>query len=144
VDEVEIVTLMDNYSDVLLKSEGPVTRAPLAVGEEIPTDTLLAEHGLSQLVRLSCDGASHDILFDTGYSPVGVLHNLKILGIDLASIEALILSHGHMDHTGSLRAILEKFDRRLPVVVHPEAFLWPRYLKIGEEEEAALSPHSEA
>ncbi len=132
VDEVEIVTLMDNYSDVLLKSEGPVTRAPLAAGAEIPTDTLLAEHGLSQLVRLNCDGAAHEILFDTGYSPVGVLHNLEIMGIDLTKIDALILSHGHMDHTGSLHAILEEFGRRLPVVVHPEAFLSPRYLEIGE------------
>lgn len=132
VDEIEIVTLMDNYSDVLLQSEGPVTRAPLATGGEIPTDTLLAEHGLSQLVRLDSRGETHSILFDTGYSRIGVLHNLKILGIDLKEIEALVLSHGHMDHTGSLHAILETFGRTMPLVVHPEAFLTPRYLDIGE------------
>ena len=28
VDQIEIVTLMDNYSDVLLQSEGPVTFTP--------------------------------------------------------------------------------------------------------------------
>ena len=132
VDQIEIVTLMDNYSDVLLQSEGPVTRAPLATGGEIPTDTLLAEHGLSQLVRLDCSGTTHSILFDTGYTRIGVLHNLKILGIDLKEIEALILSHGHMDHTGSLYAILEGLGRTMPLVVHPEAFLSPRYLGIGE------------
>jgi len=132
VDEIEIVTLMDNYSDVLLQSEGPVTRAPLATGGEIPTDTLLAEHGLSQLVRLDSRGATHSILFDTGYSRIGVLHNLKILGIDLKEIEALVLSHGHMDHTGSLHGILEGLGRTMPLIVHPEAFLSPRYLDIGE------------
>ena len=132
VDEIEIVTLMDNYSDVLLQSEGPVTRAPLATGGEIPTDTLLAEHGLSQLVRLDCSGTTHSILFDTGYSRIGVLHNLKILGIDLKEIEALVLSHGHMDHTGSLHGILEGLGRTMPLIVHPEAFLSPRYLDIGE------------
>ncbi|MCG6881414.1 MAG: MBL fold metallo-hydrolase [Deltaproteobacteria bacterium] len=131
-DEIEIVTLMDNYSDVLLQSAGPVTRAPLAPGGEIPTDTLLAEHGLSQLVRLKSQGTSHSILFDTGYSPIGVLHNLKILNIDLQEVEALILSHGHMDHTGSLYAILESLHRNLPLVVHPEAFLSPRYIDVGE------------
>ena len=132
VDEIEIVTLMDNYSDVLLQSEGPVTRPFLAKGGEIPTDTLLAEHGLSQLVRLGCGGTTHSILFDTGYSRIGVLHNLKLLGIDFEGIEAIVMSHGHMDHTGSLHAILESLDRPMPLVVHPEAFLSPRYLGVGE------------
>ncbi len=132
VDEIEIVTLMDNYSDVLLQSEGPVTRPPLTRGEEIPTDTLLAEHGLSQLVRVRREKEIRGILFDTGYSPIGVPHNLEFLGIDLKEIEAIVLSHGHMDHTGSLHAILEDLNKPMPLVVHPEAFLSPRYLGIGE------------
>ena len=132
VDQIEIVTLMDNYSDVLLQSEGPVTRPPLAAGGEIPTDTLLAEHGLSQLVRLQGPGKTHSILFDTGYSRVGVPHNLELLGIDLKEIEAIVLSHSHMDHTGSLHPILDSLDRSVPLVVHPEAFLSPRYMGIGE------------
>lgn len=131
VDKIEIVTLMDNYSDILLQSSGPVTRPPLATGEEIPTDTLLAEHGLSQLVRLYCREETHSILLDTGYSPVGVPHNLEILKIDLKEIEAIVLSHGHMDHTGSLHPILESLDRQIPLVVHPEAFHSPRYLDMG-------------
>ena len=132
VDEIKIITLMDNYSDVLLQSEGPVTRAPLATGMEIPTDTLLAEHGLSQLVHLACGDETHRILFDTGYSPIGVLHNLELLGIELEGIEAIVISHGHMDHTGSLNAILKSLDHAMPLVVHPEAFLAPRYLGVGE------------
>ena len=32
VDQIEIVTLMDNYSDVLLQSEGPVTRSAFDKG----------------------------------------------------------------------------------------------------------------
>ena len=132
VDQIEIVTLMDNYSDVLLQSEGPVTRAPLTRGEEIPTDTLLAEHGLSQLVRVRREKETRGILFDTGYSPIGVPHNLDFLGLDLKEIEAIVLSHGHMDHTGSLHAILEGLNKPMPLVVHPEAFLYPRYLGIGD------------
>lgn len=141
VDEIEIVTLMDNYSDVLLQSEGPVTRAPLAPDGEIPTDTLLAEHGLSQLVRLRGNGTAHSILFDAGYSPIGVLHNLKILGMDLKEVEAIVLSHGHMDHTGSLHAILESMGRLVPLVVHPEAFHTPRYLNMGGGNQL-LFPHT--
>lgn len=132
VDQVEIITLMDNYSDVLLQSSGLVTRPPLAPGGEIPTDTLLAEHGLSQLVRLKSAGKTHSILFDTGYSRVGVIHNLKLLGLDLNEIEAIVLSHAHMDHTGALHPILESLEHPIPLVVHPEVFLSPRYLNIGE------------
>lgn len=132
VDEIEILTLMDNYSDVLLPSQGPVTRPPLAGGGEIPTDTLLAEHGLSQLVTTRCGGEQCQILFDTGYSPIGVPHNVELLGVDLAKVEAIVLSHGHMDHTGSVKTLLKSMKRQIPLVVHPEAFHAPRYLGLGE------------
>ena len=59
-------------------------------------------------------------------------HNLDFLGLDLKEIEAIVLSHGHMDHTGSLHAILEGLNKPMPLVVHPEAFLSPRYLGIGD------------
>ncbi len=135
VDEVELVTLMDNYSDVLLPSGGVVTRPTLAHGGEIPTDTLLAEHGLSQLVRIGTNSEIWSVLFDTGYSPVGVPHNLARLGLDLKEIEAIVLSHGHMDHTGSLKALLKTLDRQVPLVVHPEAFQNDRFLRLPDRRE---------
>jgi 7,8-dihydropterin-6-yl-methyl-4-(beta-D-ribofuranosyl)aminobenzene 5'-phosphate synthase len=131
-DRVQIVTLMDNYSDVLLRNSDAVTRPPLAKGGELPTDTLVAEHGLAQLVTVDSGAKRHTILFDTGYSRIGVLHNIELLGVDLEGIEAIVLSHGHMDHTGSLYAILEKRSRPTPVVLHPEAFHAPRYFGLDD------------
>ncbi|MBQ1439018.1 MAG: MBL fold metallo-hydrolase [Solobacterium sp.] len=46
------------------------------------------------------------ILFDTGYSDV-FLRNAEALGIDLHAITDIVLSHGHNDHTGGLRYLLE-------------------------------------
>lgn len=132
VDRVEIVTLMDNYVDVLLRSTDVVTRPPLAKGGTIPTDTLLAEHGLSQLLTVYRDGERHSFLFDTGYSRIGVPHNLVELDLDLKDIEAIILSHGHMDHTGALYPVLESLSRPMPLVVHPEAFHSPRYFGLDD------------
>jgi len=43
---------MDNFVDVLLEDTEIVTRPPKAAGAEIPTDTLLAEHGLCLLVKV--------------------------------------------------------------------------------------------
>jgi 7,8-dihydropterin-6-yl-methyl-4-(beta-D-ribofuranosyl)aminobenzene 5'-phosphate synthase len=131
-DRVEILTIMDNYTDVLLRNTKVVTRPPLAKGGSIPVDALLAEHGLSLLVRVYHGEEKHSILFDTGYTNIGVPHNLELLNVDLNEIEAIALSHGHMDHTGSIYAILDKMSGRVPVVVHPEAFLSPRYFGLDD------------
>lgn len=58
---------------------------------------LLAEHGLSVLVEAEWKR----ILFDTGQSSV-YLHNARQLGISLEGLDAIVLSHGHYDHTGGL------------------------------------------
>jgi 7,8-dihydropterin-6-yl-methyl-4-(beta-D-ribofuranosyl)aminobenzene 5'-phosphate synthase len=132
VNRVEILTLMDNYVDVLLGSTDVVTRPPLAKGLEIPTDNLLAEHGLSMLVMAYQGKEKHTVLFDTGYTSVGVPHNVEFLEVDLDEVEALVLSHAHMDHTGSLFTVLDRIDKSIPLVVHPEAFVWPRYLGLED------------
>jgi len=127
VDRVEITTLIDNYVDLLLPSTDIMTRPPLAKGGNILADTLLAEHGLSLLVTVYHGEGKNTILFDTGYTGVGVLHNMERLDINIEDIEAIVISHGHMDHTGSLHAILDKISSRIPLVLHPGAFVYPRY-----------------
>jgi len=63
--------------------------------------TLLAEHGLAFWVEFG----PHKILFDTGASNI-IQANATMLSIDLSQTEAVILSHGHYDHTGGLMTIL--------------------------------------
>lgn len=132
VDRVEITVLMDNYVDVLLPGTDVVTRPALRKGEEISTDTVVAEHGLSMLVTTFRDGKRHTLLFDTGHTERGVLHNVKLLGIDITGIEAIVLSHAHMDHTGGLYPILSELAMPMTLVLHPEAFRAPRFLKFPD------------
>ena len=47
------------------------------------------------------------LLFDAGADSPTVLHNMKELNIDPASIETIVISHAHGDHTGGLSEILE-------------------------------------
>ncbi len=96
--------------DVLLESTANVTRPPNSRGEEIPTDALLAEHGLCLLVNVYQGEETHTILFDTGYTRLGVLHNMELLEIVPDAIETIVLSHGHMDHTGSLYPLIKKIS----------------------------------
>ncbi len=78
---------------------------------------VFGEHGLSLWVETG----QHRILYDTGQSGA-VVHNAGVMGIGLASADAVILSHGHYDHTGGLRTILKTIGRRLPVYAHPDLF----------------------
>jgi 7,8-dihydropterin-6-yl-methyl-4-(beta-D-ribofuranosyl)aminobenzene 5'-phosphate synthase len=129
VNRVEITTLIDNYVDVLLPSTDIITRPPLSIDGKVKADTFLAEHGLSLLVTVWQGEEKHTILFDTGYTKIGVLHNMEQLGLNIEDIEVIVLSHGHMDHTGSLNAILDKIPGTIPLVIHPGAFAYPRYTR---------------
>ena len=132
VDRVEILTVIDNYVNLLLANTDIVTRPPLAQKEGIPSDTLLAEHGLSLLLTVYQGEEKHTILFDTGYSRVGVRHNMTQLGLDIERLDAIVLSHGHMDHTGALYSILDDLPTRIPLVLHPDVFLFPRYFGLDD------------
>ncbi len=129
VDHIEVLTLIDNYVDALLGNSDSITRPIHTKEGEIAKDTLLAEHGLSLLITVQKGTESFTILFDTGYSSVGVIHNMEYLGIRPEGIRTIVLSHGHMDHTGSLYPLLDRIPKPIPLVVHPSAFLFPRYIQ---------------
>lgn len=74
-----------------------------------------AEHGLS----LYIETATEKILFDTGRSDL-FLRNAAKMGINLAEVDHLILSHGHSDHGGGLAHFL-KANRSATVWMHREA-----------------------
>lgn len=129
VDRVEITTIIDNYVDLMLQDTPLVKRPPLSTGKELPKDTLAAEHGLSLMVKTYRGSESHSIIFDAGYNENGVMHNIDQLGIDIQSVEALVISHAHMDHAGALHAILTRLSKPTPIYVHPDVFSFPRVLK---------------
>lgn len=83
---------------------------------------LIAKHGLSFQIDGETDGEKFSLLMDTGPSSDVVLHNADAMGIDLASTDAIFLSHGHYDHTGGLIGILKSINKTTPVIAHPQIF----------------------
>jgi 7,8-dihydropterin-6-yl-methyl-4-(beta-D-ribofuranosyl)aminobenzene 5'-phosphate synthase len=96
----------------------------------------LAEPGLS----IYLEEGDARILFDAGYSNILITNALK-MGINLLRVGDVVLSHGHLDHTWGLdalirlhtEAIIEGRERVEPTfVAHPDAFLTRSRNGIGE------------
>ena len=143
VDSVVVTTLMDNVTDVFMPDQGPARRAPVVSGPWRPSavmeggqapDALIAEHGFSVLVTVTKAGSEHTFLFDAGTSPDGVAENMRRLSIDPASIEAIVCSHGHFDHTTGIDGLIRAVGRAsMPVLIHPHFWRRRRIVLPGRE-----------
>lgn len=83
---------------------------------------ILAQHGISLLIDIDSGGINKRILFDTGQSAMPILHNMKQLKINPESIDMIVLSHCHWDHTSGLVDILKEMPRIIPIIAHPSIF----------------------
>lgn len=92
----------------------------LSENTKLNKSKLNTEHGLSFLVEK--DG--NKVLFDTGGSKGTAIQNANVLNLELSQVDAVVISHGHNDHTGGL---LDFF------ILNDDA---PVYLK-----KEALDPH---
>jgi len=77
---------------------------------------VLAEHGLSYWI----EWGAQRVLFDSGQGIV-LNGNAYKLGVPVHEPDAIVLSHGHFDHTGGLAQILRD-GCPAPIYIHPAAF----------------------
>lgn len=84
---------------------------------------LWTEHGLSILITAGIDDREVRILFDTGASGNPLAHNARMMKADLRKVDAIVLSHGHHDHTGGLVTALKEIRPKtpIPIILHPDA-----------------------
>ena len=117
VDRLAVRIVTDNYvfffapreelKDITVERLGP------QLGDQPPRKDLAAEFGLSFHVESRRAAEVRNILIDFGITPEVLLNNLAILKIDPASLDALVLSHGHYDHFGGLVGFLAATKGRL-------------------------------
>jgi 7,8-dihydropterin-6-yl-methyl-4-(beta-D-ribofuranosyl)aminobenzene 5'-phosphate synthase len=135
IDNVEITILVDNWADMMLESSQSV--------QYFKERPLIAEHGFSALIDLK--SANKRILWDTGMTPTAMLENMKRMNIDPKTIDQVVLSHGHGDHTAGMTEFLKSLEikpkpanwamstsidkliegaewDRIPLIAHPAAF----------------------
>ncbi len=102
-------------------------RYTVLVDNQIQGPGLTAEHGLSIWVEVG----EERILFDAGRG-AALRANARALGVDLASVTRLVLSHGHYDHSGGLAELGALLPQTTPLYAHPEIFP-ARYSRHADE-----------
>ena len=114
----------------------------VVVFNNVPGARGLAEgFGLAVWVQVG----GHAVLLDTGSDGDVLLGNLSALGLNPASLEAVVLSHDHWDHRDGLPALLERAPEALPVYVPARAqealrARFPAARLVAVDEPVAVAP----
>jgi 7,8-dihydropterin-6-yl-methyl-4-(beta-D-ribofuranosyl)aminobenzene 5'-phosphate synthase len=132
VDRLEIQVLVDNATDILSITPAHVESEAAGLmrrGVRMMAGKCLccAAHGLSLLVTAQRGGKSHSVLFDSGPEEYAFQRNVTRLAADLGAVEAIVLSHGHWDHSGAMLLALTMIrgrngGREIPYYAHPGMF----------------------
>jgi 7,8-dihydropterin-6-yl-methyl-4-(beta-D-ribofuranosyl)aminobenzene 5'-phosphate synthase len=145
VDSVEIDVLVDNVTDSLstvpayVETEfAGLTRRRGATWVLGGSCLCCAAHGLACLVTVRKGAERRTLLFDSGPEDRTFEQNVSRLGVDLGTVGAIVLSHGHWDHGGAmLRALQLIRDRNgaaeIPYYAHPDMFR-TRATRLGNDQ----------
>jgi 7,8-dihydropterin-6-yl-methyl-4-(beta-D-ribofuranosyl)aminobenzene 5'-phosphate synthase len=132
VDKLTVWVLTDNYYDTNVPN-AKITKRYRVGG---PGASIHAEHGLSFYVETVVKGKTSACMYDYGLDPVGVMNNIRLLGLDIGKSNAFSLSHGHYDHYDAAVRMLKqsRIARGTPFYVGEAAFAQRYKLNPGSTE----------
>ena len=132
VDELEIQVLVDNTTDMLSSTQpdvaGELRSAAKSRLRMTPARCLCcAVHGFSCLLTARRGATTRTLLFDTGPEEYAFERNTQRLGVNLGSVEGIMLSHGHWDHAGAMLSAIglirmHNGGANVPYYAHPGMF----------------------
>ena len=111
-EKIIITVIVDNLADAL-RPDDKIARRHVSRTSALES-MLHAEHGLAYHIETVVDAQSHSFLFDFATDFHGLNKNIELLGLDLKRIEALALSHDHLDHQAALMELLKAKRADIP------------------------------
>lgn len=107
IDRLTIRVLVDSGHELFLdKTDHPMVKVERSgigiVGGSGALAGINSQWGLSLYIESTAGGVIRRQMLDFGLTPDVLVNNAKLLGIDPAKLDGLILSHGHGDHYGGL------------------------------------------
>jgi len=93
------------------------TKVTTLVDNDVWKKGLVSSWGLSLYVEIDSEEERHRILMDTNGSFDVLFNNARKLEVDLSDVEAVFVSHWHLDHCGSLSHVLPLLKQQTPVYV---------------------------
>src|ERR671924_924486 len=129
VVDIAIDNLSDSYSSKPPHVSPEFNNVMAAGAQEISGLTLCcAQLGLALVLTARVGTRHYKLLFDAGPEGALFLRNCRNLGVSLADVEAIAVSHGHWDHMGALLDALDHITqhsriRQVPCHVNPGMFL---------------------
>ena len=133
IDKLIVHVVVDNITDMLSSRPTHVSselRVLMQAGmTELAGESLCsAHHGLCLAITAHLGDETSTVLFDAGPDPYALERNGQHMGLHFGAIDAIVLSHGHFDHSEGLLKALELIcrdngHRTVPLHVHPDAFV---------------------
>jgi 7,8-dihydropterin-6-yl-methyl-4-(beta-D-ribofuranosyl)aminobenzene 5'-phosphate synthase len=129
VVDIAIDNLSDNYSSKPSHISAEFNNVMAAGATELSGSTLCcAQLGLALVLTVYVGNERRALLFDAGPEGPLFLRNCRNLGVSLADVEAIAISHGHWDHMGALLDALDHITshnkgRQVACHVNPGMFL---------------------
>jgi 7,8-dihydropterin-6-yl-methyl-4-(beta-D-ribofuranosyl)aminobenzene 5'-phosphate synthase len=117
VDKLTMRVLVDQQHDQFLRGStvnGVVHEGPGPGRSADARNVLHNEWGLSLYLESQRGQDQRTILLDFGYTAPAIINNMGLLKVDPSKIQAMIVSHGHIDHYGGLIGFLDKYRSVLP------------------------------
>lgn len=81
------------------------------------------QHGISFLIEAYGNNSKKNVLVDVGQNHEALIHNMKLLNVKPETIDAIVVTHCHYDHTLGIVDMLQAIGKEdLPVIAHPDLF----------------------
>jgi 7,8-dihydropterin-6-yl-methyl-4-(beta-D-ribofuranosyl)aminobenzene 5'-phosphate synthase len=117
IDKLTMRVLIDQAHDSFLRGstvKGVVHEGPGPGRSADARNVFHNQWGLSLFLETQRAQETRALLLDFGYTATALVNNIGLMSVDPGKLNALIVSHGHIDHYGGLIGFLGQYRNVLP------------------------------